>query len=170
MNPRATFFATVALLAASGILVAILRFLETGTPFLPGQERSVWQVEARVDLVALGGPVSVSLSVPEDLPQFSVTQEQAASPGFGFSIVEDGGDRRAEWTRREASGPQSLYYSAQFLPRPRAPAAPPPRLPRAEPVFWSEVQGTAAAELLAVVPHRGGSRESQSWMRSGDTS
>ncbi|HBO13211.1 MAG TPA: gonadoliberin III, partial [Halieaceae bacterium] len=58
MNPRATFFATVALLAASGILVAILRFLETGTPFLPGQERSVWQVEARVDLVALGGPVS----------------------------------------------------------------------------------------------------------------
>ncbi len=149
MNPRATFFATVALLAASGLLVAILRFLETGTPFLPGQERSVWQVEARVDLVALGGPVSVSLSVPEDLPQFTVTQEQAASPGFGFSIVEDGGDRRAEWTRREASGPQSLYYSAQFLPRPRAPAAPPPRLPQPEPVFWTEVQGTAAAELLA---------------------
>jgi hypothetical protein len=149
VNPRVTFFATVALLAASGILVAVLRFLETGTPFLPGQERSVWQVEARVDLVALGGPVSVSLSVPEDLPQFTITQEQAASPGFGFSIVEDGEDRRAEWTRREATGPQSLYYSAQFLPRPRAPAAPPPRLPKPEAVFWSEVQGTAAAELLA---------------------
>ena len=149
MSSRRVFFLAVAVLAAGGLGVALLRVLHTGVPLLPGQERSVWLVEARVDLLAQGGPVTVSLSVPERLRDFLVTQERAASPGYGFAIVDDAGDRRAEWTRRAASGAQSLYYSAHFLPRARTPAPPATPLPEAESVFWTEVEGTAAAELLA---------------------
>ena len=76
----------------------------------------MWLVEARVDFKATGGPVSASLSLPDtQLPGFELFEEQAASPGYGFAILAENGNRRAEWTKREAQGDQSLYYSAQLV-------------------------------------------------------
>ncbi|MEZ5568570.1 MAG: inactive transglutaminase family protein [Halioglobus sp.] len=116
MNSKLTFYIVLGLLALSGILTAVMRHIETGVPFLPGQERLVWLVEARIDFTATGGPVTASLSLPDEtLPGFELVEEQAASPGYGFSIVRDEGGRRAQWTRRNAEGSQSLYYSAQFV-------------------------------------------------------
>ena len=71
MSRRLTLYALLILLALFGVMVAVLRHLETGIPFLPGQEKSVWLIEARVDFVAEGGPVSASLSLPHKfLPGF----------------------------------------------------------------------------------------------------
>ncbi|HNU75671.1 MAG TPA: UUP1 family membrane protein [Deltaproteobacteria bacterium] len=33
-----------------------------------------------------------------------------------FSILESSGNRHGEWSIRNASGPQTLYYKAQVLP------------------------------------------------------
>ncbi len=116
MNRKLPFYTVLVLLALAGILTAVLRYFATGVPFLPGQERLVWLVEARIDFTATGGPVTASLSLPdEQLPGFKLIEEQAASPGYGFAILREEGGRRAQWTRRTAEGTQSLYYSAQLV-------------------------------------------------------
>jgi len=147
---RLTFYVVLVLLALCGILVALLRHLETGIPFAPGQERSVWLVEARVDFTAKGGAVSASLSLPDkQLPGFELYEEQAASPGYGFSIVTENGSRRAEWTKRAVQGEQSLYYSAQFVESDAvaSPVSDPVREKR--PIYWDEAQEMAASEVLS---------------------
>jgi hypothetical protein len=141
----------VALLALLGVGTAVLRHGATGVPWLPGEDEAVWLVEARIDLDALDGPVTASLSIPTTVPGFEIFNEQAASAGYGFSIVTDGAGRRGEWTRRDASGPQSLYFTASFLPvdGQAEEVAIGERVPRPEPVFWDDAQVTAAAELIA---------------------
>jgi hypothetical protein len=149
VNRRGTFIIGVCILALTGLSIAVARKMQTGLPWIPGEQRSLWQVEARIDFIATGGPVTVSLSLPESLSHFAVMREQAASPGYGFAIVDDGGDRRAEWTRREAIGEQSLYYSAQFVPLPAPREVSEDEKPAARQVFWSEAEVTAARELIA---------------------
>ena len=150
MSSRLTFRLMVISLALVGLLLAALRHMETGIPLVPGQETEVWLVEARVDFIATGGPVTASLSLPEHPPGFELFEEQAASAGYGFTLVDREGDHRAEWTKRRADGPQSLYYSAQFVatdePVDDVTESGQPRL---IPVFWGEAQGIASRELLA---------------------
>lgn len=152
MKSRAGYFTTLTLIGLIGILVAVLRHMDTGVPFLPGQERSVWLVEARIDFEALDGEVTASLSLPErQVPGFELFDEQAASQGYGFSILSKPQGRRAEWTRREARGSQSLYYSAQFVesgdPRVRTKLR---QLSATElPIIWDEAEELAADAMLA---------------------
>lgn len=148
MIQRLPFYALITLLLVAGLVTAWLRHTTTGVPLLPGEQKTVWLVEARVDFVATGGEVSVRLDLPDHPPGFRLIREHAASPGYGFSIINDGGDRSAEWTKREARGPQTLYYNAQYIPgreyrdmETTAPAEP-------EVVFWNEPEATASRELL----------------------
>ena len=116
VSQKWTFHAILVLLALIGMGTAVLRHLSAGTPFLPGQEKFVWLVEARIDFDVAEGPVSASLSLPDvQLPGFELFEEQTASPGYGFTVTGQGDNRRAEWTKRDAEGEQSLYYSAQLV-------------------------------------------------------
>ncbi len=127
----------------------MLRHMETGIPFIPGQEKSIWLVEARIDFMAKGGPVDASLSLPDkQLPGFELYEEQSASPGYGFSIVTENGDRRAEWTKREAEGEQSLYYSAQFVASDREDPATADPVGEDHPIYWDDAQELAAGQVL----------------------
>jgi hypothetical protein len=150
VNRRATLWFIVLLLVLCGLGTAYLRHSSTQVPWLPGERQEVWLVEARVDFTAAGGPVTASLSLPERIPGFEIFNEQAASAGYGFAIVADGRDRRGEWTRREAAGRQSLYFTASFLPTDeQEPAPAPEERPQAKPVFWGEAEITAASDLIA---------------------
>jgi hypothetical protein len=150
MSRRLTFRLMVFSIAVIGLLVAGLRHMETGIPWLPGQETAVWLVEARVDFSADGVAITASLSLPENPPGFELFEEQAASAGYGFSLLDGERGRRAVWTKRSASGDQSLYYSAQFIATEEESSAPQDgRRPRPQPVFWNDAQSTASIELLA---------------------
>ncbi len=153
MNSRATVAFIVAVLCLAGLSVALLRHAQTGIPWLPGERTTVWLIEARIDFVALDGPVTASLSIPEQVPGYRMVDEQAASAGYGFSVVQVDNDRRAEWTRRDASGAQSLYFSATFLGADFVTMGPQEEQadiePRAEPVFWGDADITAASALIA---------------------
>ncbi|MBD3639486.1 MAG: inactive transglutaminase family protein [Marinobacter sp.] len=157
---RIPFYVAVLLLIGAGISLAIWRHVELGIPWLTGEQRPVWMVEARVDFVGTNEPVLASLNIPDQPPGFSIISEQAASPGYGFSIVEDSGGRRAEWSKRDVSGPQTLYFKAQFIPtdenRPRRMA----REPRPRQMFWEEPQATAVREILAQARERSSTPES----------
>lgn len=148
MNRKLPFMLTVLAVAGIGLGTAVMRHLATEVPWTPGVERSVWLVEARVEFVASGEPVTASLSIPENLQHFDIGDERSASPGYGFAFVDDGGDRRIEWTRRDAEGTQSLYYIAQFTPRERPKPVEIGTEPKAEQVFWNELQRSVATELL----------------------
>ena len=145
---RLPFYIAVALLITAGISLAVWRHVELGIPWLTGEQRPVWMVEARVDFDATGGPALVSLKIPQQPPGFSILTEQAASPGYGFSIIDSSGSRRAEWSKRKATGPQTLYFKAQFVPDPGVEPRTPNRQPAAPRMFWEEPQATAVREIL----------------------
>ncbi|HEA52030.1 hypothetical protein LCGC14_0614840 [marine sediment metagenome] len=157
---RLPFYIAVFLLITAGISLAVWRHIELGIPWLTGEQRPVWMVEARVDFDGADDPVVASLSVPEQPPGFRILTEQAASPGYGFSIIEDSGNRRAEWTKRDVIGPQTLYFKAQFIPDPDAEATPPAQKPKTQKLFWEEPQATAVREILAQAKSRSSTPES----------
>lgn len=154
MKKNLPFLLVTGLLMLVGILTAWLRHEDMGIPFTPDVSRPVWLVEARVDLVASGDPVRVSFDLPDRPPGFQVFAEQAASPGYGFSIVEESGRRRGEWTRQQAEGPQTLYYKAQFVTEPDAGPLPPASAPEPREIFWQGPEETAAIELLEQAEQR----------------
>ena len=142
------FYIAVLLLIAAGISLAVWRHLELGIPWLSGQQEPVWMVEARIDFEGTDDSVLASLVVPESPPGFRILSEQAASPGYGFSIVEEKGHRRAEWSKREVTGPQTLYFKVQLVPDETALRHSPKRPPKPEPAFWEEPEATAVEEIL----------------------
>ncbi|MEH6593695.1 MAG: inactive transglutaminase family protein [Halioglobus sp.] len=147
MNKRVAFYAMILIIVLTGLITAWLRHLETGIPFDPGKEKDVWLVEARIDFVAMGTPITASLGLPEAMPGFKLYTEQAASPGYGFSIITEG-ERRGEWTRREATGDQSLYYTAQFVETGNDTEVPTAKPRKTKAVYWEDAQRIAAEHLL----------------------
>lgn len=145
---KISFYVIVALLIAIGLGTAWSRHTHTGESFLPGTQREVWQVEARVHFIATGDPVKVSLALPDTKQRFSLFNERATSPGYGFAVVEKNGQPRGEWTKGLAQGPQTLYYKAEFVAQPAARASPPPHPFGVVAVEWPEPAATAARQLL----------------------
>ena len=148
MTRQVSFYAMVLLVAFSGLSFAWLRHAQTGIPFFPGEEKAVWLIEARIDFLARGGPVTASLALPEKIPGFRLYTEQAASPGYGFSIFTEDNDRRGEWTRRQASGEQSLYYSAQVVETLDFTEEEFTQTVQSDAVYWEDAQHMAAEQLI----------------------
>jgi len=162
---RLPFYFIVGALIIAGLATAWTRHVEMEIPFLPGEQRPVWLVEARVDFVAGGGEVLVSLDLPDSPPGFRLHTEHATSPGYGFSIIEQDGDRRGEWSRREASGSQTLYYKVQLIgrasdDRDNGEEARPESEPGYESIYWQEPADTAAGQLLSQAVETSSSPES----------
>ncbi|MDO3387711.1 inactive transglutaminase family protein [Gilvimarinus sp. SDUM040013] len=141
------FYLLVLSLIGAGLTTAWLRHSTTEIPLVPGEQKPVWLIEARVDFFADGGATTITLDLPDEAPAFRLIREQAASPGYGFAVLDDQKNRRAEWTKREAYGLQTLYYNAQYQPV-EADTAESANLPKTQSVYWSEPQSTAARELL----------------------
>ncbi len=161
---RVPFYLIVASLVVAGLATAWARHVEMELPFWPGEQRPVWLVEARVDFQATGDQVLVSLDLPDNPPGFRLHTEHATSPGYGFSIIEEDGDRRGEWSKRDASGAQTLYYKAQLIGGVpdiiRLPGFEEERDPQPRSLFWEEPQDTAANQLLSQALETSSSPES----------
>jgi len=157
---RLPFHIAVFLLITAGISLAVWRHVEMRIPWLTGEEQPVWMVEARIDFNAANDAVLASLNIPDQPPGFRILNEQAASPGYGFSVVEKAGIRRAEWSKRNVSGPQTLYFKVQLVPDPEAQPSPPKQAPKTQKLFWEEPQATAVREILHQARERSSTPES----------
>ncbi|ASI90458.1 MULTISPECIES: inactive transglutaminase family protein [Vibrio] len=115
MTSRIPFYLSVGLLIAAGIALSVIRHETYGVPWTPGETRQVWDIEARVEFNAIGKPAKVSLAAPYTQEGFTLIGESASSPGYGVSYVDSDAGRRAEWSIRQAQGPQTIYYKTQFL-------------------------------------------------------
>jgi hypothetical protein len=115
MNARIFFFILVAGLMALGVFQTVQRHMALDIPWMPGETRTIWNIDAKVDFVANDGPVRASLTTPGKQASYTQISQNAASPGYGLSFLEDESSQNAEWTIREASGKQTLYYNIQLL-------------------------------------------------------
>lgn len=149
MTPRGPFIFLVILLTASGIASALFRHNEYGMPFLPGTQETLWQVEAKIEFRAMGGPTQAMFTLPPPQSGFETVSENAVSAGYGFAIEQRRGQRRAHWSKRDAAGEETLYYKLELIQNGReVPADPPTPL---VPTYFDEPYQTAAATLLATV-------------------
>ena len=123
MTSKIPFYISVALLIIAGIALSIFRHQTYGVPWTPGETRQVWDIEARVEFNAQNKAVKASLAAPGTQNGFTLIDESSSSPGYGVSYVNTESGRRAEWSIRQASGPQTIYYKAQFLVDPQAKVA-----------------------------------------------
>ncbi|HSH49747.1 MAG TPA: inactive transglutaminase family protein [Halomonas sp.] len=154
---RLPFYLVVALLFAAGIGMSVHRHIEFEVPWTPGEQRQVWVIEAQVNFVASGGPVSVDLALPSTQDGYRLLSEHTASPGYGLHFADDERGRRAQWTSREAAGSQQLFYSAQFMVAPQAQGLDKPPPQPVNSVAWEPPYDTAAAEVIQ-----------RAWSRSAD--
>lgn len=115
MNARIFFFVLVAGLMLLGIFQTVQRHVALDIPWMPGETRTIWNIDAKINFDANDGPVQASLTTPEHQAGFTKISQNAASPGYGLSFLDDGTTTKAEWTVREASGKQTLYYNIQVL-------------------------------------------------------
>ncbi|WP_299232724.1 UUP1 family membrane protein [uncultured Halomonas sp.] len=154
---RLPFYLLVGVLFLAGIAMTLHRHYQLEVPWTPGEQRQVWEVEAQVNFTALGDPVLVDMALPSTQEGFRLLTEHTASPGYGLSFVDEDGGRRAQWSIREATGSQQLYYTAQVLV---APDSRPPRLdtpPLRRDIVWERPYDTAATQMIE-----------RAWGRSAD--
>jgi len=132
---RTPFYILIFVLLAAGSAFTLYRHVNFDVPWTPGVKRQIWSIEARVEFIAENQPVKVSLAIPDSQAGFQRIGEHTASPGYGLAYIEKGGARRAEWSIRNASGAQTLYYRVDMLVDPAAEyvVTQPPALPLSAP-------------------------------------
>lgn len=156
---RPVFFGLVAALIVAGLTIAAVRHFVLEMPLLPDRDSAVWVVEARIDFQARDQPLTATLTLPSSPPGFFILAEQAASPGYGFAIVDEGDRRRGQWSTRSAEGPQRIYYKTRFAAAPTDRKALPARdeAPAVPQVFWEQPLRTAASQILQQARERASS-------------
>ena len=115
MTSRVPFYFLISMLVIVGITLSIMRHQDYGVPWTPGESRQVWDIEARIEFIASGGPAKISFAVPHTQAGFTLVDDSASSSGYGLSYINTDTGRRAEWSIRQAKGAQTIYYKTQFL-------------------------------------------------------
>ncbi|MGB5855749.1 MAG: inactive transglutaminase family protein [Oceanisphaera sp.] len=154
MYSRKPFYIIVAVLFLAGLALMLQRHFVYEIPWLPGEKRQIWSIEAKVEFQAKGKPVKASLAIPGSQPGFTLMNESAASPGYGLSFVEANGSSRAEWTIRNASGHQELYYKVDMMLDPFAKAPLSTQLPARMEAEVAEPYATAMDQVLSLAEVR----------------
>ncbi|CAM4144879.1 inactive transglutaminase family protein [Vibrio agarivorans] len=146
MTSKIPFYVSVVLLVVAGIVLSVFRHQTYGVPWTPGETRQVWDIEARLEFSGQGEPIKASLAAPHTQPGYTLISESASSQGYGVAYLETDTGRRAEWSIREATGPQTIYYRTQFLVDPNADVEViPPQGERNKPTFSGPVEAAAIA-------------------------
>ena len=115
MTQRGPFLFLVVILIGAGLTSAIFRHDHFNIPFLPGEQETIWQIEAKLSFWGDGEPVQAILSLPSNQADYRIVNENTVSSGYGFVIEEKNGQRRARWSKRDVRGEQTLYYKVELV-------------------------------------------------------
>lgn len=113
MSTRAQVYLLALLFILLGASLVLYKSIVLGFPIFPGQYKTVWTIEAKVEFEALGDPVKVSLALPRSQPNMEILDETFSSSGYGFSFDDYDGSQRAVWSKRKANGKESLFYKLE---------------------------------------------------------
>jgi len=113
MNNRHIYLLS-AILALIGLALFAYKSQVLGFPLQPQEQTQVWTVEAAVRFDPGPAAVKATLRVPTLTPGYSILDENFISRGFGHAIRNGPEGRESQWTLRQATGAQTLYYRAQI--------------------------------------------------------
>ena len=116
MKGRFQLSLAVVFFIAAGLGLTLYKHFALGFPLVKGETSTLWSIEAQVEFIAEGGPAKATLTLPDNQSGVRILDESFASPGYGINQFDEQGQRRAEWSIREASGSQSLFYKIQLHP------------------------------------------------------
>ncbi len=168
MSARHLYVLTAALTGV-GLALFLYKVWALAFPLVPGKQIQLWNVEARLTLVADNKPVKVTLHIPRSSPSLIIDDENFVSQEFGLTLKKEQGNRQAVWSKRKVNGRRSLYYRAVVRkadsPVELQPVDPPPVQPpslegpslEAARTLVSQIQGQSAdvetlvAELLRLL-------------------
>ena len=150
MHARLQLYIWMAVLIVLGLGLTAYKHFSMGFPLIPGEEQTVWTVEARIQFQALGKPVKVSLNLPDDTEKLVVIESGTAATGYGFQRIEGVAETRGTWSAREKRGAQTLYYQVEVYRGEGTPYVREEKRPKRpkKPVF-REPRATAADAILA---------------------
>lgn len=154
MVSRGVFYVVTAILFITGILLMAYQHVTFEIPFLPGDQRTVWQVEAKVEFEPLGNtPATVDLVIPDEQLGFFQLSQTTASIGYGSTYIKKDNGSYIEWTKRNPVGLQTLYYRGEFLEDTNASASSMivPTIPE---VVIPEPYATAVGEIASTARER----------------
>lgn len=112
MNNRHIYVLS-AVLALIGLALFAYKAQVLGFPLQPQEQTRVWTIEAAVRFDPGPAAVKATLRIPSLTPGYSILDENFISRGFGHAVRNVPAGRESQWTLRQASGPQTLYYRAQ---------------------------------------------------------
>lgn len=142
MTSRIQLYIVAAALALIGLSGTLYKHFALGFPLLPGESRDLWTLQSRISFQPTGEPIEVTLALPQADGNAAIVDENFASSGFGFVVLEEDGQRYARWTRRDPQGRSevSLHYKLQLehLTGPGKPSAAPVGEPAKPRTFPSE--------------------------------
>ncbi len=148
MNARIFFYLLVAGLFLLGIFQTVQRHILFDIPWLPGETRSIWNIDAKITFDAQGEAVIASLTTPQAQAGFTQISQNAASPGYGLSFLTDNHTPQAQWTIRKAVGKQTLYYNTQWLVDEKSTDPQPRRMPALYGKVYDAADLAAKTEII----------------------
>ncbi len=113
MKARPQIYIMVSLLLFIGLGLTIYKCYVLGFMFTPGTE-TVWQVQARMQFEAEGGPAKVILTMNAPDKSIRPVFREKFFEDYECVFVNEDGVRKAVWTRDDAQGMQVIYFRADF--------------------------------------------------------
>ncbi len=154
MVSRGVFYFVTAILFIVGVMLMAYQHIAYDLPFTPGHDRILWNVEAKIEFQPdEEQPALLRFALPAVQPGMTQVKQTTASLGYGVSYINRNGNNYVEWTKRNVSGEQVLYYRADLLVDPDAVLSS-MRVPAIPETVEPQPYGTAIAELAEAASSR----------------
>ncbi len=133
VNAHKQIVVLVVALIGLGLSAIVYKHKVLGFPLLASETETVWDIEAKIQFNADGGPVTVTMNLPDPSPVRKVAFAKSVAPGFEYRVVRENDVNYGQWTSESVAGPQTLYLRVEtyFSDQPdmSAEAAPPITIP-----------------------------------------
>ena len=114
MKGRFEFSLVVLFFILAGLGLVLYKHLALGIPLVREEATTIWNIEARIEFDAKGGPAQVELSLPDNQSGVRILDQSFASPSYGINQFEDNGQPKAQWSIRDTQGRQNLFYKVKL--------------------------------------------------------
>ncbi|MTI16877.1 hypothetical protein E1162_06465 [Rhodobacteraceae bacterium RKSG542] len=104
-----------AVLVVFGLSIFLYKAAYLGYPLWPDERAKTFEIEARVTIDDVNGPLKATMVVPQSNGHFGIVDELFYSSGMGqTSSTDSRGNRIYTLAAREAEGRRSFYYRAKL--------------------------------------------------------
>ena len=149
MKTKIHFTILIVILLMLGFGLTAYKVVGLGFSLSPEEKVKVWTVESVISFDAEGGPVEVSLNLPDNRKGLVVMERRVKKGGYEYAVEKKGSALRGVWTKEKAEGPQKIYFQSQIYrkdwqdSRPVEEGYKPAELP-----FFSSVAEDLAKDLI----------------------